>query len=146
MAKILALHGPNLNLLGHREPNIYGSDTLNDINTRCETICTDAGHEFSSLQSNTEADLLNRLHEARVDGTDFMLVNFGGFTHTSIAIRDAILAAEIPFIEVHLSNLYAREEYRHHSYFADIAVGSIVGLGAQGYELAVHAAIKKLEN
>ncbi|MAX03134.1 MAG: type II 3-dehydroquinate dehydratase [Gammaproteobacteria bacterium] len=146
MAKILALHGPNLNLLGHREPNIYGSDTLNDINTRCETICTDAGHEFSSLQSNTEADLINRLHEARVDGTDFMLVNFGGFTHTSIAIRDAILAAEIPFIEVHLSNLYAREEYRHHSYFADIAVGSIVGLGAQGYELAVHAAIKKLEN
>ncbi|HAI15159.1 MAG: type II 3-dehydroquinate dehydratase [Gammaproteobacteria bacterium] len=146
MAKILALHGPNLNLLGHREPNIYGSDTLNDINTRCETICTEAGHEFSSLQSNTEADLINRLHEARVDGTDFMLVNFGGFTHTSIAIRDAILAAEIPFIEVHLSNLYAREEYRHHSYFADIAVGSIVGLGAQGYELAVHAAIKKLEN
>ena len=146
MAKILALHGPNLNLLGHREPNIYGSDTLNDINTRCETICTEAGHEFSSLQSNTEADLINRLHEARVDGTDFMLVNFGGFTHTSIAIRDAILAAEIPFIEVHLSNLYTREEYRHHSYFADIAVGSIVGLGAQGYELAVHAAIKKLEN
>ena len=146
MAKILALHGPNLNLLAHREPNIYGSDTLNDINTRCETICTEAGHEFSSLQSNTEADLINRLHEARVDGTDFMLVNFGGFTHTSIAIRDAILAAEIPFIEVHLSNLYAREEYRHHSYFADIAVGSIVGLGAQGYELAVHAAIKKLEN
>ena len=146
MAKILALHGPNLNLLGHREPNIYGSDTLNDINTRCETICTEAGHEFSSLQSNTEADLINRFHEARVDGTDFMLVNFGGFTHTSIAIRDAILAAEIPFIEVHLSNLYAREEYRHHSYFADIAVGSIVGLGAQGYELAVHAAIKKLEN
>ena len=146
MAKILALHGPNLNLLGHREPNIYGSDTLSDINTRCETICTEAGHEFSSLQSNTEADLINRLHEARVDGTDFMLVNFGGFTHTSIAIRDAILAAEIPFIEVHLSNLYAREEYRHHSYFADIAVGSIVGLGAQGYELAVHAAIKKLEN
>ena len=146
MAKILALHGPNLNLLGHREPNIYGSDTLNDINTRRETICTEAGHEFSSLQSNTEADLINRLHEARVDGTDFMLVNFGGFTHTSIAIRDAILAAEIPFIEVHLSNLYAREEYRHHSYFADIAVGSIVGLGAQGYELAVHAAIKKLEN
>ena len=146
MAKILALHGPNINLLGHREPNIYGSDTLNDINTRCETICTEAGHEFSSLQSNTEADLINRLHEARVDGTDFMLVNFGGFTHTSIAIRDAILAAEIPFIEVHLSNLYAREEYRHHSYFADIAVGSIVGLGAQGYELAVHAAIKKLEN
>ena len=146
MAKILALHGPNLNLLGHREPNIYGSDTLNDINTRCETICTEAGHEFSDLQSNTEADLINRLHEARVDGTEFMLVNFGGLTHTSIAIRDAILAAEIPFIEVHLSNLYAREEYRHHSYFADIAVGSIVGLGAQGYELAVHAAIKKLEN
>ena len=146
MAKILALPGPNLNLLGHREPNIYGGDTLNDINARCEAICAETGHEFSNLQSNTEAELINRLHAARVDGTAFMLVNFGGFTHTSIAIRDAILAVEIPFIEVHLSNIYAREEYRHHSYFADIALGCIVGLGAQGYELALHAAFKKLEN
>ena len=145
MAKILALHGPNLNLLGHREPHIYGSDTLDDINHRCETLCADVGHEFSSMQSNAEADFINRLHEARTDGTEFMVVNFGGFTHTSIAIRDAILAAEIPFIEVHLSNLHSREAYRHHSYFADIAIGSIVGLGAQGYELALQAAFKKLE-
>lgn len=144
MAKILALHGPNLNLLGHREPHIYGSDTLEDINQRCAVLCEEVGHEYDSLQSNTEADFINRLHEARTDGTAFMVVNFGGFTHTSIAIRDAILAAEIPFIEVHLSNLHAREEYRHHSYFADIAVGSIVGLGAQGYELALQAAFKRL--
>jgi len=144
MAKILALHGPNLNLLGHREPHIYGSDTLDDINQRCADSCQQAGHEFDSLQSNAEADFINRLHQARVDDTAFMVVNFGGFTHTSIAIRDAILAAEIPFIEVHLSNLHAREEYRHHSFFADIAVGSIVGLGAQGYELALQAAFKHL--
>ncbi len=144
MAKILALHGPNLNLLGHREPHIYGSDTLDDINQRCSAMCEEAGHEFSSLQSNAEEEFINRLHAARTDDTDFMIVNFGGFTHTSIAIRDAILAAEIPFIEVHLSNLHSREEYRHHSYFADIAIGSIVGLGAQGYELALQAAIKRL--
>ncbi|NKB33529.1 MAG: type II 3-dehydroquinate dehydratase [Pseudomonadales bacterium] len=146
MAKILALHGPNLNLLGHREPHIYGSDTLDDINQRCQALCADGGHEFSSLQSNAEQDFINRLHEARTDGTEFMVVNFGGFTHTSIAIRDAILAAEIPFIEVHLSNLHSREQYRHHSYFADIAIGSIVGLGAQGYELALQAAFKRLES
>lgn len=144
MAKILALHGPNLNLLGQREPHIYGSDSLDDINRRCAGLCAQAGHDYSSLQSNAEADFIDRLHQARVDGTAFMVVNFGGFTHTSIAIRDAILAAEIPFIEVHLSNLHAREEYRHHSYFADIAVGSIVGLGALGYELALRAAFGKL--
>ena len=100
MAKILALHGPNLNLLGHREPDIYGSDTLDDINQRCQTLCADVGHEFTALQSNAEEDFINRLHATRTDGTQFMVVNFGGFTHTSIAIRDAILAAEIPFIEV----------------------------------------------
>ncbi len=144
MATILALNGPNLNLLGQREPHIYGSDTLDDINARCTELCVAAGHEFTTMQSNAEGDFINRLHAAREDGTAFMLVNFGGFTHTSIAIRDAILAAEIPFIEVHLSNLHAREEFRQHSYFADIAVGSIVGLGAQGYELALQAAFKKL--
>lgn len=144
MAKILALHGPNLNLLGYREPHIYGSDTLDDIDQRCCSVCKEAGHEFSSLQSNAEGDFINRLHKTRTDGTDFMIVNFGGFTHTSIAIRDAILASEIPFIEVHLSNLYAREKYRQHSYFADIAIGSIVGLGSQGYELALRAAFKRL--
>ncbi|MCG8412860.1 MAG: type II 3-dehydroquinate dehydratase [Pseudomonadales bacterium] len=145
MASILALHGPNLNLLGHREPHIYGSDTLADINQRLAEQCAAAGHEFDSLQSNAEFELINRLHAAREDGTDFMLVNFGGFTHTSISLRDAILAAEIPFIEVHLSNLHKRESYRHKSYFADIAVGSIVGLGAQGYELALQSAFKQLQ-
>lgn len=145
MASILALHGPNLNLLGHREPHIYGSDTLADINDRLATQCAAAGHEFDALQSNAEYELIDRLHAARQDGTDFMLVNFGGFTHTSISLRDAILAAEVPFIEVHLSNLHKRESYRHKSYFADIAVGSIVGLGAQGYELALQAAFKQLQ-
>jgi len=145
MASILALHGPNLNLLGHREPHIYGSDILADINQRLAEQCAAAGHEFDSLQSNSESELIDRLHQARTDGTTFMLVNFGGFTHTSIAIRDAILAAEIPFIEVHLSNLHKREEFRHKSYFADIAIGSIVGLGAQGYELALQAAFKQMQ-
>ncbi len=146
MASILALHGPNLNLLGSREPHIYGSDTLEDINQRLASQCADAGHQFESLQSNAEDELIERLHAARNDGTSFMIVNFGGFTHTSIAIRDAILASEIPFIEVHLSNLYKREEYRHKSYFSDIAVGCVIGLGAQGYELALQAACRKLAN
>ncbi len=146
MAIILALHGPNLNLLGFREPHIYGSDTLDDINQRLTTQCTAAGHEFSHLQSNAEHQLIDRLHGARQDGTAFMIVNFGGFTHTSISRRDAILATEIPFIEVHLSNLYSREEFRRKSYFSDIAVGSIVGLGAQGYELALQSIFSKLAN
>ncbi len=146
MAIILALHGPNLNLLGSREPHIYGPDTLDDINRRLAEQCAEAGHEFNHLQSNSETDLINRLHDARKDGTAFMIVNFGGFTHTSIALRDAILAAEIPFIEVHLSNLFSREAFRQKSYFSDIAVGCIIGLGAQGYELALQAACKKLAN
>jgi len=144
MATILALHGPNLNLLGHREPDIYGADTLEDINTRLAAQSRDAGHEFAHFQSNHEGALIDRLHQAREDGTAFLLVNFGGFTHTSIALRDAMLATALPFVEVHLSNLHARENFRHHSYFADIAVGSIVGLGAQGYELALLAAISRL--
>ena len=144
MATILALHGPNLNLLGSREPHIYGSDTLDDINQRLSTQCGLAGHEFSHLQSNAEAELVDRLHAARQDGTTFMIVNFCGFTHTSIALRDAILATELPFIEVHLSNIYSREEFRRKSYFSDIAVGSIVGLGAQGYELALQSIFSKL--
>ena len=145
MATVLALHGPNLNLLGDREPHIYGSDSLDDINKRCQNLCASKGHEFVFLQSNAEADFINRLHDARTDGTEFMIVNFGGFTHTSIAIRDAILAADIPFIEVHLSNLFSREEYRQFSFFSDIALGCIIGLGAQGYELALEAAFKRLE-
>ncbi|PCJ19454.1 MAG: type II 3-dehydroquinate dehydratase [SAR86 cluster bacterium] len=146
MAAILVLHGPNLNLLGSREPHIYGSDTLDDINQRLSKQCQDAGHDFDNLQSNSEAQLIDRLHAARKDGTGFMLVNFGGFTHTSIALRDAVLATEIPFIEVHLSNLFSREEFRHKSYFSDIAVGCVIGLGAQGYELALQAACRKLAN
>lgn len=145
MATILALHGPNLNLLGKREPHIYGADSLDDINQRLARQCEAAGHQFAHFQSNTEGELIDRLHAAREDGTAFLLVNFGGFTHTSIALRDAMLATELPFIEVHLSNLHAREAFRHHSYFADIAVGSIVGLGAQGYELALQAAIARLD-
>ena len=144
MASILALHGPNLNLLGSREPHIYGHDTLADIDARLAEQCAAAGHTFAALQSNSEAALIDRLHLARNDGTAFMIVNFGGFTHTSISLRDAILAAEIPFIEVHLSNLHSREPFRHKSYFSDIAVGVIVGLGAQGYELALQAACRKL--
>lgn len=144
MASILALHGPNLNLLGSREPHIYGHDTLADINARLTTLAEAAGHQFTALQSNAEAVLIDRLHAAREDGTEFMIVNFGGLTHTSIALRDAILACEIPFIEVHLSNLFRREEYRHYSYFSDIAVGCVIGLGAQGYELALEAACKQL--
>ncbi len=146
MAQILALHGPSLNLLGHREPHIYGSETLDDINRRLRDQCAAAGHEFDALQSNSEAELIDRIQLARIDGTAFMLVNFGGFTHTSIAIRDAILAAGVPFIEVHLSNLFRREAYRHKSYFSDIAVGCVIGLGAQGYELALQAACRKLAN
>ncbi|MFT4888289.1 MAG: 3-dehydroquinate dehydratase-2 [Pseudohongiellaceae bacterium] len=146
MATILVLNGPNLNLLGQREPHIYGSDSLDDINQRLSAQCSDLGFGFEHLQSNSEADLINRLQLARTDGTSFMLVNFGGFTHTSIAIRDAILASETPFIEVHLSNLFKRESFRHHSYFSDIAEGCVIGLGAQGYELALQAAAKKLAN
>ena len=144
MAKILVLHGPNLNLLGQREPQIYGSDSLQDINDRLQQQCGAAGHELDALQSNSEGVLIDRVQRARTDGTAFMVVNFGGFTHTSIALRDAMLAVEIPSIEVHLSNLHKREAFRHHSYFADIAVGSIVGLGAQGYELALQAAFERL--
>jgi 3-dehydroquinate dehydratase-2 len=144
MATILVLNGPNLNLLGHREPHIYGSDTLADINQRLATYCESMGFEFDHLQSNSEAELIDRLHQARVDGTSYMIINLGGFTHTSIALRDAVLASEISFIEVHLSNLFKREEFRHHSFFSDIADGCVFGLGAQGYELAIQAAAKKL--
>lgn len=144
MATILVLNGPNLNLLGEREPHIYGADSLDDINRRLSAQCLDLGFDFDHIQSNSEAELIDRLQVARTDATSFMLVNFGGFTHTSIAIRDAILASEKPFIEVHLSNLYKREPFRHHSYFSDIAEGCVIGLGAQGYELALQAAAKKL--
>ena len=146
MATILALHGPNLNLLGSREPDIYGADSLEDINGCLGRLCAEAGHEFQSYQSNSEGALIDRLHQARRDGVAFMLLNAGGLSHTSIALRDAVLAAETPFIEVHLSNLYRREAYRHRSYFSDIAAGCIIGLGAHGYELAMQAALRRLAN
>lgn len=144
MAKILVLNGPNLNLLGDREPHIYGTDTLADINGRLAAMCEAQGHQLDSLQSNAEYVLIDRLHAARKDGTGFIIINPGAFTHTSIALLDAFLAAEIPFIEVHLSNLHRQEAYRQHSYLASAAVGTVVGLGAQGYELALQAAFRRL--
>ena len=146
MAKILALHGPNLNLLGHREPHIYGSDTLDDINSRLREQCAAAGHEFDALQSNSEAALIDRIQLARVDDTAFMLVNFGGFTHTSIAIRDAILAAGVPFHRSAPVKPFQPRVLSPQSYFSDIAAGCVFGLGAQGYELALQAACRKLAN
>lgn len=143
MSRILALHGPNLNLLGTREPGIYGADSLDSINARLEQRCQQTGATFASFQSNHEGQLVDRIHQARDDGTAFILINPGAFTHTSVALRDALLAVAIPFVEVHLSNVHAREEFRRHSYFSDVAVGVICGLGAQGYELALEFALRK---
>jgi 3-dehydroquinate dehydratase-2 len=143
VARILLLNGPNLNLLGTREPERYGYETLPDIVTRLEQMTTDAGHTLDHFQSNAEHELIERIHAARDDGTACILFNPGAFTHTSIALRDALLAAAVPFIEVHLSNVHAREEYRQRSYFADIALGTIAGLGAHGYELALQAAMRR---
>ncbi|MCX4027627.1 type II 3-dehydroquinate dehydratase [Endozoicomonas sp. SM1973] len=146
MATILVLHGPNLNLLGTREPTIYGSTTLDDINQTLTTQAVDHGHHLQTLQSNAEYELIERIHDAKREGVNFIIFNPAAFTHTSVALRDALLGVEIPFIEVHLSNVYQREPFRHHSYFSDVAVGVICGLGNQGYELALQAAIKQLEN
>ncbi len=144
MARLLLLNGPNLNLLGSREPELYGRDTLESIEQRSAAIAADLGHELCSFQSNAEHALVDRVQAARSDGTAFIIINPGAFTHTSIALRDALAAVAIPFIEVHLSNTFSREAFRHHSYFSDIAVGCIVGLGAQGYELAVRAAAARV--
>jgi len=144
MAQLLLLNGPNLNLLGEREPEVYGRDTLASITTRSAAIARELGHELQAFQSNAEHELVERVHAARQDGTAFVIINPGAFTHTSVALRDALAAVRLPFIEVHLSNTFARESFRHHSYFSDIAVGCIVGLGAQGYELAVRAAAARL--
>lgn len=140
MTKLLVIHGPNLNLLGTREPEIYGHDSLDDINARLSNLAKQHGATVQCLQSNAEHELVNAVHAAK-DAIDFIVINPGAFTHTSIALRDALLGVAIPFIEVHLSNTEARESFRHHSYLADIAVGKITGLGAQGYEFAVQAAI-----
>jgi len=144
MATILALHGPNLNLLGSREPEIYGSDTLADINARLADQAQQAGHTLDAFQSNAEADLINRIHQARDEQVAFILINPAAFTHTSVALRDALLGVDIPFIEVHLSNVHAREPFRHHSYLSDKAVGVICGLGARGYEFALQSALERI--
>ncbi len=144
MAKILVLHGPNLNLLGKREPAHYGSATLAEVDARLAAAGRTAGHEVASFQSNAEHELIGRVQGAPADGVAFLIVNPAAFTHTSVALRDALLAVGIPFIEVHLSNVHAREPFRRRSYFSDIAFGVITGLGALGYELALQAAITHL--
>tara|TARA_R110001599_G_scaffold192503_1_gene387913 strand:+ start:35871 stop:36332 length:462 start_codon:yes stop_codon:yes gene_type:complete len=145
MATILVLHGPNLNLLGTREPGIYGSSTLEDINLGLERLARKRGHHLLHMQSNAEYELIERVQEARQEGVNFILINPAAFTHTSVALRDALSAVDIPFIEIHLSNVHAREEFRQISYFSDLARGVISGLGAQGYELGLLAALQQLE-
>jgi len=144
MARVLLLNGPNLNLLGTREPAVYGTDTLADIESRAAAVARESGHELIAFQSNAEHELIERVHRARTEGVAFLIINPGAFTHTSIALRDALLATGLPFIEVHLSNTQAREAFRRHSYFSDVAVGVICGLGAYGYEAAVRAAAQRL--
>jgi len=140
--RILVLHGPNLNLLGTREPSIYGADNLEQIDERLRTRAATAGAELVTFQSNIEGVLVDRIQEAAREATTFIVINPGAYTHTSVAMRDALAAVKIPFIEVHLSNVFAREAFRHHSYFTDIAVGMICGLGAKGYELALEFALQ----
>jgi len=146
MARLLLLNGPNLNLLGTREPGVYGKTGLADIEAALSTIATELGHALQCFQSNAEHETVDRIQQAGPDGIDFILINPGAFTHTSIAMRDALLAVDIPFIEIHLSNTFAREEFRHKSYFSDIAAGCIVGLGDYGYELALRAAVQRLDH
>ena len=144
MAKLLVLHGPNLNLLGTREPEVYGRTTLAEINASLAEQARAAGHALESLQSNAEHDLVNRVQAARSDGTAFLLINPAAFTHTSVALRDALAAVAIPFIEIHLSNPHAREPFRQHSYFSDKAVGVVCGFGADSYRYALDAALARL--
>lgn len=140
MANVLLLNGPNLNLLGEREPEHYGRDSLSQLERRLQEQAQALGHTLTAFQSNHEGALVDRVQQARGDGTAFLLVNPGGYTHTSVALRDAFAAVKLPFIEVHVSNVQAREPFRQHSFFSDLAVGSIVGFGAYGYELALQAA------
>jgi 3-dehydroquinate dehydratase-2 len=145
MADILVINGPNLNLLGARDPEHYGRDTLETINQRLLRLAEAAGHRIAFFQSNAEHELVDRVQQASRDQVGFILLNPAAYTHTSVALRDALAASKIPFIEVHLSNVQAREPFRKHSYFSDIAAGVISGLGAQGYELALAAAIERLK-
>jgi 3-dehydroquinate dehydratase-2 len=144
MAGILLLNGPNLNLLGAREPEIYGSASLESIETKLEELARVRGHSLVAFQSNAEHELIAKIHAAKRDGIAFVIINPAGYSHTSIALRDAFLAVAVPFIEVHLSNVFAREIFRQHSYLSDIAVGCIFGLGPIGYELALEAACARL--
>jgi 3-dehydroquinate dehydratase-2 len=144
VAKILALHGPNLNLLGSREPEVYGRTTLTDIDSELAAIARASSHELTSFQSNAEHALIDRVHRARPEGVNLILINPGAFTHTSIALRDALLAVAIPFIELHLSNVHAREAFRRHSYFSDVAIGVICGFAADSYYLALRAGMQWL--
>jgi len=145
MAKLLVLHGPNLNLLGVREPDIYGRETLADINNQLAQRAQVAGHELAWYQSNAEHELIGRIHQARDEQIATILINPGAFTHTSVALRDALAAVGIPFIELHMSNVHAREPFRRHSYLSDLAMGVICGFGSASYRLALDAALAKLE-
>ena len=146
MAQILLLNGPNLNLLGLREPDHYGKDTLSSIEQKLTELAEAEGHTLSTLQSNAEHELIDRIHLAHKSGVDGIIINPAAFTHTSVAIRDALKGVDIPFIEVHLSNVHNREAFRRHSYFSDIASGVISGLGAHGYELALAAITYRINN
>ncbi|MGH8657827.1 MAG: type II 3-dehydroquinate dehydratase [Gammaproteobacteria bacterium] len=144
MARLLVLHGPNLNLLGAREIHLYGEKSLAEIDQALVAQAQAAGHSLECFQSNAEHELIDRVHLAREQGVAFIIINPAGFTHTSVALRDALLAVQLPFIEVHLSNIYAREPFRRHSYFSDVAQGVITGVGPQGYALALKSAVHYL--
>jgi 3-dehydroquinate dehydratase-2 len=144
MANFLLINGPNLNLLGSRERDVYGETALLEIESTLQALASNSGHQLDAFQSNAEHEIVDRIQQAAGE-TDFILLNPGAFTHTSVSIRDALLAVSIPFIEIHLSNIFAREEFRHKSYFSDIAAGCIFGLGVDGYELALDAAIRQLK-
>jgi 3-dehydroquinate dehydratase II len=146
MTKILLLNGPNLNLLGTREPQIYGHDTLDDVEAMVDKICVTRGVSIECMQSNHEGALIDRIHAARLDGTGYIVINPGGLTHTSVALRDALAGVALPFIELHVSNVHMRETFRHHSYLSGIAAGVIMGFGVSGYAMAVNAAIDWLAN
>ena len=146
MARLLLVNGPNLNLLGTREPGVYGDTNLQEVEGRMAALASADGHHLTSFQSNAEHEIVDQIQQAATDSVDFIILNPGAFTHTSIAMRDALLAVSIPFIEIHLSNVFAREEFRHNSYFSDIAAGCLFGLGAYGYELALKAAHSQLQD
>lgn len=146
IGSILVIQGPNLNLLGTREPEIYGHETLDDIHHQLHTQAQESGVHLDTFQSNHEGEVIDRIHQAKKDGVQFIIINPGGYSHTSVAIRDALVGVSIPFIEVHLSNIHQRESFRHHSYFSDVAVGVICGLGSIGYRLALEAVIAKIKH